>query len=329
MNCADEAGNTALHAAAKEEKWAVAEMLISKGALRDIKNIRGKTPSSYGLDEALAEIEMEEERLAQKQEWIAEERSRFQREVENPVAKEREWREKLMDEHNFEYIEGAGYGSEQRAHAGVKMDGWFADEEEALDDDDWWAAIARQMRRRHCAFADDIGASGHGRGSSAGGRAAPPPDRPAFQGIGADARMAWERKWAKEGQRPAAASAAAGAAHDAGHAARAAAHALAWERFITKYAGSGGDEAAGVIRFDSVPWPAPAAGGDVAEEAMMLPDALRNDADARRRAVREALRRWHPDKFGQRFGSRLAAADRDRILERVKAVSQALTALVQ
>ena len=45
--------------------------------------------------------------------------------------------------------------------------------------------------------------------------------------------------------------------------------------------------------------------------------------------MREALRRWHPDKFGQRFGARLAAADRDRILEQVKVVSQALTTLVQ
>ncbi len=328
VNCADEAGNTALHSAAKEEKWAIAELLISKGALRDIKNTKGKTPSSYGLDEALAEIHMEEERLAQKQEWIAEERSKFRRDVESPIAKEREWREKLLDEHNFEYIEGAGYGSEQRTHAhgGVRMDGWFADEEEALDDDDWWAAIARQMRRRHCAFSDDMGA--HGASNASRPAPPPPPERPAFQGIGEDARMAWERKWAKEGHRPAS-SAPAGAAHDAGNAARAAAHALAWERFITKYAGAGGDEAAGVICFDNVPWPAPAAGGDVAEEAMMLPAALRNNADARRRAVREALRRWHPDKFGQRFGGRLAAADRERILERVKAVSQALTALVQ
>jgi hypothetical protein len=142
--------------------------------------------------------------------------------------------------------------------------------------------------------------------------------------------MAWERKWAKEGQRAPASSALAGAAHGPGDAERAAAHALAWERFITKYAGGSGDTAAGTtpIRFDNVPWPAPAAGGDLAEEAMMLPPALRNDADARRRAVREALRRWHPDKFGQRFGGRLAPEDRERILERVKAVSQALTALV-
>lgn len=37
--------------------------------------------------------------------------------------------------------------------------------------------------------------------------------------------------------------------------------------------------------------------------------------------------RWHPDKFESRFGRRLAAKDRERILERVKGVSQALNAL--
>jgi hypothetical protein len=134
--------------------------------------------------------------------------------------------------------------------------------------------------------------------------------------------MAWERKWAKEGERPVAAC---GAVAEQGFAARAATHALAWERFLAAASEGGGE----TIRFSDVPWPTVPAGGDLATEAMMLPEALRGDAEARRRAVREALRRWHPDKFGQRFGGRLAAADRDRILERVKTVSQALTALVQ
>ncbi len=37
--------------------------------------------------------------------------------------------------------------------------------------------------------------------------------------------------------------------------------------------------------------------------------------------------RWHPDKFDARFGRRLAAADRQQILDRVKGISQALNAL--
>ena len=299
-----------------------------KGAARDARNEKGKTASSYGLDEALAEMQQEEESMQKKQEWIAEERSQFHREAAGAFSSEREWREKLMDEHEFEHIEGAGYGSEQRAHFRASeawTNGWFAEEDDSLNDDDWWEAIARQMRRRHNAFAD---AGSHGSKRPAEQQQQ---NRPAFQGIGNDARMAWERKWAKEGSRPAAScgggndSSSSGSAESA---ARAAAHAHAWERFITAQAATSSDEAA-AIRFSDVPWPVVPRGGDLAEEAMMLPAALRGDASARRRAVREALRRWHPDKFGQRFGSRLAAADIDRILERVKVVSQALTALVQ
>jgi hypothetical protein len=43
--------------------------------------------------------------------------------------------------------------------------------------------------------------------------------------------------------------------------------------------------------------------------------------------VPSPLRRWHPDKFVAKFGSRLAAEDRERILMRVKETSQALNAL--
>lgn len=49
--------------------------------------------------------------------------------------------------------------------------------------------------------------------------------------------------------------------------------------------------------------------------------------DERRKRLRLELMRWHPDKFEARFGRRLRAADRPRILDRVKSVSQALNAL--
>ena len=331
VNATDESGNTALHAAAREKKWDIAELLLVKGASREKENAKGKTASSYGLDEALAEIQEEEERILKKQEWIAEERSNFQNEAARTLCSEREWREKLMDEHSFEYIEGSGCGSERRGHVGEHeawVKDWFAEVDDGLNDEDWWASIARQMRQRHAAFTKNDGTR---RDRAAQRPSAPAPDGGAFKGIGEDARLAWERKWAKEGQKPVpaardGASGSGGPDAEARAAARAAAHALAWERFLTAQA-AGGDAAG--IRFEDVPWPCAPAGGDVAEEAMMLPAALRNDAEARRRAVREALRRWHPDKFGQRFGARLAAVDRDRILERVKAVSQALTALVQ
>ena len=61
----------------------------------------------------------------------------------------------------------------------------------------------------------------------------------------------------------------------------------------------------------------------------MLPLERADEPELRRRAVREALRRWHPDKFEQRFGHRLAEAERPAILDRVKQISQSLTAMIQ
>lgn len=45
-----------------------------------------------------------------------------------------------------------------------------------------------------------------------------------------------------------------------------------------------------------------------------------------RKRVRLELLRWHEDKFA-RFGDRLAAADKQRILERVKAMTQMLNSI--
>ena len=166
------------------------------------------------------------------------------------------------------------------------MKDWFAEDEDALNDEDWWASIARQMRQHHAAFTKEDG----GRSGRGAKRQAPPvADGAAFKGIENDARLAWERKWAKEGQShtPAAGGGArgSGVADSAAQAAmRTAAHALAWERFLMAQAagGSAGGGAA-EIRFDDVPWPSVPAGGDMAEEAMMLPAALRGDPEARRR----------------------------------------------
>ena len=49
--------------------------------------------------------------------------------------------------------------------------------------------------------------------------------------------------------------------------------------------------------------------------------------EERRKRLRVELMRWHPDKFEARFGRRLAARDKERVLDRVKGMSQALNAL--
>ena len=52
------------------------------------------------------------------------------------------------------------------------------------------------------------------------------------------------------------------------------------------------------------------------------------DGAARRRAVQAELRRWHPDKFVARWGSRFPAEEREALLLRVKQVAQCLTELL-
>ncbi|KAL4433907.1 hypothetical protein ABPG75_000348 [Micractinium tetrahymenae] len=49
--------------------------------------------------------------------------------------------------------------------------------------------------------------------------------------------------------------------------------------------------------------------------------------EEQRKRLRTELIRWHPDKFEARFGRRLVPADRERILARVVATSQALNAI--
>jgi hypothetical protein len=49
--------------------------------------------------------------------------------------------------------------------------------------------------------------------------------------------------------------------------------------------------------------------------------------EEQRKRLRTELIRWHPDKFISKFGRRLAAADRERVLLRVNAVSQQLNAI--
>ncbi|KAK9836163.1 hypothetical protein WJX81_006036 [Elliptochloris bilobata] len=73
-----------------------------------------------------------------------------------------------------------------------------------------------------------------------------------------------------------------------------------------------------------VPW-LPTAAADARD--VVLYGAV--GAEAARRRVRAELMRWHPDKFGARFGAWLAASERAGALERVKAVAQMLTELAR
>ena len=81
--------------------------------------------------------------------------------------------------------------------------------------------------------------------------------------------------------------------------------------------GSGSEESA-PLQYDDVPWPP--------KMSAMLRHACDGGGDKERKlAYHRLLRRWHPDKFGARYGARvLAGGDGDRVMERVNAVARAL-----
>lgn len=71
------------------------------------------------------------------------------------------------------------------------------------------------------------------------------------------------------------------------------------------------DEMDGTITYGQIPWP-PA--------GVMGPVTLPANIDRAR--VKRMLTRYHPDKFAQKYGGRIAAEDKTRVEEKVKQVCQ-------
>lgn len=76
------------------------------------------------------------------------------------------------------------------------------------------------------------------------------------------------------------------------------------------------------IRFAQVPWLV-----EEVEDARAVILYGTQGRDEERRRIRTELMRWHPDKFEAKFARFLHAADRQRVLDRVKHISQMLTGL--
>lgn len=89
-------------------------------------------------------------------------------------------------------------------------------------------------------------------------------------------------------------------------------HLAAFERLTKAEPGS--------LREVDIPWPQPH------NMVFLTP---RDNAAAKKTKIVKALQRWHPDKFSQRFGSLLRPDESERILARVKTVSQTIIELRQ
>ena len=93
-------------------------------------------------------------------------------------------------------------------------------------------------------------------------------------------------------------------------------HERAWTSFERRVA----SEASRPVTLADVPWPR--------SGAWLIRESLGDDEDVAR-AHRAFARRWHPDKFTQRFGRALAPDEREDIVSRVKEVYQSARQLVE
>mmetsp|Transcript_13319 Transcript_13319/g.46490 ORF Transcript_13319/g.46490 Transcript_13319/m.46490 type:complete len:444 (-) Transcript_13319:4069-5400(-) len=316
VNGQDAQGNTALHLAVRGRHWDLVRLLTERGA-KVCRNHDGKTPEDWGMSDGLSSLD---EHLRRKQEKAEALRCRRDDlgEIEQKNLKdmeaERAWQQKLQDELHFEHLEGWEGGVGQDT---FRCDEWEWLEDEASSDGDWWEQLGKEMHARHAKYSSFFSASDQGQQKAH----KPPPSSSStpYSSSNYRDRMAWEREQAK-------------AAHSLSQDTtmermkRMSQHAEDWEKFLQLAKTC--QQTSRRILLKDVPFPHVPPGGDIALEALMLPPHQEGDASVRKKASREALLRWHPDKFAQKFGKLIEPAEHDEIIGKVVSLSQALTQLL-
>ena len=77
-----------------------------------------------------------------------------------------------------------------------------------------------------------------------------------------------------------------------------------------------------ILRYSDIPWPCDGTIKDMID--VMLADAKITDSNAYRKHIFKQQLIWHPDKFAQKTADRLDPKDKDKVLETVNQISQAL-----
>ena len=110
-----------------------------------------------------------------------------------------------------------------------------------------------------------------------------------------------------------------------------------WKLFEEKWKDSRGDDEnenenenekqrRRVLRFQDVPFPSSGAG--LLTFLISNRGPFSEDENGRKRAKRELAKRWHPDKFAQKFSRLLKDEDKEDVMEMVKEIYQSGTALM-
>ncbi len=84
-----------------------------------------------------------------------------------------------------------------------------------------------------------------------------------------------------------------------------------------------------ILSYRDIPWPYPPDKGIRAMKDFLLCDIHKTDTKAVKKYLRDQQVRWHPDKFVQKCGGMLKDSERDRILTRVKQISQEINRLIE
>uniref|UniRef100_UPI00398F1CEC NF-kappa-B inhibitor-like protein 1 n=1 Tax=Pristiophorus japonicus TaxID=55135 RepID=UPI00398F1CEC len=316
-------GRTPLHVACVQRDDAVARLLLKHGADPLIQDQRGNTPLHLAVREAVKKGERVYEDLVvplskrcpaamdvlNADGVTPRELLRLMKPQQCPGAAaekgkdtrkdhaDREWRHKLFGECEDEFYQKCGRYEED----------FFVADPEPQTYDDWADRLAKEYAGKRAA------ASGSWRGKAA--RAAKEQERKEkerreFQErLEAEHRRYLERAGRKQEELTSSRK-------------------RCYERGCADVFGRGATASAGGnhLAYADIPWPAPK--GTAAEMvAVILHGVDRSEQADYRRFLRRQQAVWHPDRFAQRCGDRLAEADRQRILDTVMALSQALNKL--
>ncbi len=108
----------------------------------------------------------------------------------------------------------------------------------------------------------------------------------------------------------------------------------AWKSYEAKWSTlASGDEAADPLTFETVPWPLitpPRSVEDLrpARIAMFLLSPQHSEEQTRKDRIRNALRRWHPDRFG-RILAKVRDEDKEKVAEGAGIVARCLNNLLE
>lgn len=298
-------GETPLLVATRMCRGCIALRLVEALADPAAADHEGESPEALDLDGLIREAERDQ---ACKQ-AAEEERLLAAVNAARRLREEKEWRRRLFE----------GLGEEDFCRFGGHED--LEREDQALGSVHWMDAIRMEAERRAAAEASAAGraaaaavelAKTKAEANRAAQQAAPPP------GLGA-------------GERPPGSQAAGAAgsidddeARERAEEARLSGRARdekAWAALESKVLAAEETESSGIqLREGDIPWPSGPPSNPLRVEAKSHPAVLRSQ-------LRAGLLRWHPDKFEQKLGRFLPAAEKERtaILGRVKALAQQLT----